>query len=61
MSNRSEIFSSERTMEEKLGEAFSEVATKPQKLSLIFWIFWVQICLAIFLLVCSVLLAFYVL
>jgi len=48
-------------MEEKLGEAFSEVATKPQKLSLIFWIFWVQICLAIFLLVCSVLLAFYVL
>lgn len=48
-------------MEEKLGEALSEVAMKPQKLSLIFWIFWLQICLAVFLFVCSVLLAFYVL
>nr|DAR63683.1 MAG TPA: hypothetical protein [Caudoviricetes sp.] len=59
MNSRSDIFGSEMSIQDKFRESLSEVAYNPRKLSLIFWLFRLQLCLAVFLLVSSILLALY--
>ena len=58
---RNSIFDNDKTLEENTRDAISEIAEKPHKLSCLFWFFWIQICFAVFLLVLSALLPYFIL
>lgn len=53
---RFSIFESDIPLRDQVNDSISKISEKPSKLSGLFWFFWIQICLAVLLLVASVLL-----
>jgi len=58
---RKSIFYSDLSLDEKLRDSLKDVAKKPYKISLLFWLFFLQLCIAVFLLLCSIILPFIIL
>ena len=58
---RREILNDEIPINEKIKESLNDIGRKPHKLSLLFWLFFIQICVAVFLLLCSIILPFTIL
>ena len=55
MNEWTSIFENEKTLEQNIREALEEVGEKPTRISKMFWFFFLQICIAIMLLVFSIL------
>ncbi len=49
------FFREDMPMSARVSKAVEEIAHKPRKMSGLFWFFWLQICLAVALLMASVL------
>ena len=54
------FFENEKSIEEKIKEAVSEIEKKPSKLCWLYWFFFIQFCLSVFLLIMSVLIPIWI-
>lgn len=55
------IFKNDLPLSEQVKDSVENIAQKPYKLSKLFWFFWLQICVAAFILIMSVLLPYFIL
>lgn len=55
------IFKNDLPLSEQVKDSVENIAQKPYKLSILFWFFWLQICVAAFILIMSVLLPYFIL
>jgi hypothetical protein len=58
---RNSFFESDIPLEEQVKDSIQEVTKRPLKLTGLFWFFFIQLCLAVFLLVMSALLPYFLL
>lgn len=55
-STRDSIFENEKTIEQNIKESLTEIWDNPKRFVKIYWFFFLQVCLSLFLLVWSILL-----
>lgn len=55
-STRDSIFENEKTIEQNIKESLTEIGDNPKRFVKIYWFFFLQVCLSLFLLVWSILL-----
>ena len=58
---RFEIFKNDLPITEHVKDSLGDITKKPYRLSLLFWFFRLQICIAVFCLVISLLLPYFIL
>jgi hypothetical protein len=55
------IFENDRPLSDQVKDNLKNVTENPHKLSLMFWFFRLQICIAVFILIMSILLPYFIL
>lgn len=55
------IFDNDKTLKENVTDSIKNIGDKPGRACAYFWLFWLQICVAVFILIMSILLPYFIL